>query len=149
MAVEIFENKFAKCFVELDEEQKEGVLFFTWFENTEQMQDEDYKNTMMLYLEMYNKCIPQYEKLRRLPSLIDTRKFLFGIIPELQEWTNTEIYPYFELGNMQESKVAFLASEDFIAQLGLEQTTDEDYSQKAMNIRHFATEKEAMTWLKD
>lgn len=146
MTIEIFENIFAKCIIEFDKEQNKGLLHFIWFESSEQMQDEDYKQTMSLYLERYNEKVP--ENLEFLPALIDTRKFLFGIIPELQEWTNTEIYPYFKI-NSSKSKVAFLASEDFIAQLSLEQTTDEEYSQEAMNIRHFAHEKEALKWLKE
>lgn len=148
MTIKIFEVKYAQCFLKLEnKDQNQGILYFTWFENTKDMENEDYKETMLHYLEKYNEIVPQYKNLDYLPALIDTRKFFFRINNELQEWTNTDIYPYFK--GKQGSKVAFLMPEEFIAQLALKLTTDEEYSRESMNIRHFGNETEALSWLKE
>lgn len=135
MDLEIFENTFAKCIVDRNEE----ILYLTWFESTRNMRDKDYKDTMRLYLEKYNENVP--DSLKGLPALIDFRKFFFGIHPELQEWTNKKIFPYFK-GDQINAKIAILASEGFIAQLSIEQLTEN------VNFQHFSLEEKAKIWVK-
>lgn len=135
MTIEIFKNMYAKCIVDRDEE----TLYLTWFESTEHMTDHEYKDTMRLYLKTYNEKVP--DSLKGLPALIDFRKFSFGIHPELQEWTNKKVFPYFK-GDQINAKIAILASEGFIAQLSIEQLTEN------VNFHHFSSEEEAQNWLK-
>jgi hypothetical protein len=83
-----------------------------WFDRSEEMSDEDFKNEMekeLEYVEKFN--IENY--------LIDTLNFRFIIKPNLQAWADTHINT--KLDTLGLKKLAYVVSQDYIAQLSITQ----------------------------
>ncbi len=77
-------------------------------------------------------------------ALVDTINFQFAIRPELQEWVANTILP--NLIGAGWRKIAFLMSDDFVAQLSVEQTMEE--RDLPFDVKYFSDKAKALNWLK-
>jgi hypothetical protein len=77
---------------------------------------------------------------------LDTVNFFFPIEPTLQIWVAETILP--KIAEAGCKKIAFLTSEDFVAQLSVEQTMEER-DDLSFQVRYFLSESEAFSWLKN
>jgi len=79
-------------------------------------------------------------------GLADTSKYYQVLTPEIQERFNERIIPqYIEAGILA---IAFITSEDFFTQLGLEQVLDEPNFRK-ISTRFFSDHDSAFNWLRN
>jgi hypothetical protein len=112
-----------------------GVVRATWTKKTSEMYTEDFQT-----------CIKEIWKAVRekLPKgfMGDTRNFGFTIPPETQEWYGTNIKDTFS----NTPKIAMLMSSEFISQLSIEQTIEEDKN-TGVTTRYFDDENQALQWL--
>lgn len=115
----------------------ENSLLECIWKNTQEMEAEDFKNGLRKQVELVKKYNINKE-------LFDTQNFFFPITPEIQEWTNEEIYSAkHKLGVRQ---FALVVPGELLAQLALEQTTEEGQGH-LFNPKYFATGEEAKAWL--
>ncbi len=93
-----------------------GNYFECIWQNTEDMEEDDYKEGLRKQVELVKKY-------KVTKEIFNTKDFKFAISPELQQWTDEEIYTVkHELGVRQ---FALVTTEEMIAQLSLEQVTEE------------------------
>ncbi len=113
------------------------LIEWTWKPTTKNMTEEEYKQEFLNYLDIILRLRP-----KRL--LADTKDMFMPISPELQEWTNQTIFPpALEMGL---NKVAFVISQELIAQLSIEQTMEESEGSKFIT-RYFDNKDEAKQWI--
>lgn len=114
-----------------------NIGYQTYKENsTNDMTEAEYKEEMR---QVVHLCVSN--KISKL--LADTRNFFFVITPEIQEWTDTNVFAE----NIYLRKFALIVSEDFIAQLALEQVI-EDGASAPFITRFFSDVAVAEEWLK-
>ncbi len=131
--MEVHKSKYVVVYFE----KENKLLAKKWFKTTQQMADKQFRKEMSIYGELVRKYKPTKE-------LVDTKEFLYAIAPEQQDWVNENVFTiYIEEGL---SKAAFVSSEDFIAQLSLEQAMDETKG-KYLIKQYFSSEKAARKWL--
>ena len=118
-------------------DKNQQLLTVTWNEKTKQMCSEIFKKELTQKIELVKYHKPQIH-------LIDSRKFLFIISPDEQVWVSENIFPGYAQGGVH--KLAFLVSKDFIAQLSIRQSIEEDKTE-AFQTRYFNCESEAKRWL--
>lgn len=142
MWVTLYNDKY--CSVSLDEE---GEFYeYHWYSATETMNDEDFKEVIK------NISAPlEGKKLPRLKALLNNRDFLFSISPDLQEWharfVTAKVRSTVE--NPALNKTAMIVSTDFINQLSIEQTMDEnEETNNYGEVRYFTEVEEARAWLR-
>lgn len=102
------------------------------------MDDSIFQEEILIWLDF----IEQY---RPIGLVADTKKFNFLISVEMQEWTNTVVFPRIIAAGVE--KFALVVSEDIITQLALEQTMDEEKT-GAFVSKYFENEADALKWLK-
>jgi len=115
----------------------DDYLEFVWNSTTEKMGADEYKEIMLQYADFVEKHQP-----KRL--LLDTIDNKFIITPELQEWSNTEVFIRSAKAGL--TIVAYILPKDIIAQMSQEQLFDEEVSKKKAN-RYFSEKQEAIDWL--
>lgn len=129
----IYESDFQRYRID----KESNFLQADWFEKSEEMSDDDFKNEMEKELEYVQKFnIENY--------LIDTLNFRFIINPDLQAWADTYINT--KLDKLGLKKLAYVVSQDYIAQLSITQTMGESVKQN-YQTHFFASFEEAETWL--
>jgi len=115
----------------------DDYLEFKWNSTTEMMTVDEFKEISIQYADFVEKHHPK-------KLLLDTVENKFIITPELQEWSNNEVFiRSFKAGL---TIVAYLLPEDLVAQMSQEQLFDEDVSKKKAN-RYFSDKQEAIDWL--
>lgn len=116
---------------------EDGHFFECIWKNTEQMFPEDYQEGLRKQVEL----VKEY-KVKK--ELFNTKTFKFPITPDLQKWTDEEIYTVkYELGVRQ---FALVVTEEMIAQLSLEQVTEEGKA-ALFNPKFFTSAQEARDFL--
>lgn len=117
--------------------QDKSYLQASWSEKSLEMTDQDFKDEMEIelkYVEEFN--IKNY--------LINTLNFRFIIKPDLQTWTDQ--YVNVKLDELGLKKLAYVVSQDYIAQLSIKQTMEESVKQN-YDTRFFTSTEEAEEWL--
>ncbi len=127
----LFQNKFTELVLH------EKFIEFTWFEASEEMTDDKFKEIMLDYAEMVEKHKP-----KRIVADIKRLKFL--ISPELQKWTDNNVFKRtLEAGLLKD---AYVAPENVVAHMSSEQLFDEAHvSQKERKF--FEHKEDAIKWL--
>jgi len=128
----IFEDKFQI----INYYPEKTILECIW-QNTEEMVDEDYQQGLQKQVELV-------EKYKITKELFDTHSFQYTISVDMQEWTDKEIYT--KLHKLGVRQFALIVPHEFIAQLSLEQTTEEGKA-NVFDPKFFATRKEAQDFL--
>jgi len=132
--MKVFENKFIAMYLN----KELSSLDHYWTGNSISMKEQDYKDIM-------NEIVKQVEHNSLKHLMSDARLFAYAIAPSLQEWTNENFFA--KLLDLKLRKYAILLTTDFIAQLSIEQTIEEDKGQ-ALPIQYFDDELKAKEWLK-
>jgi hypothetical protein len=116
---------------------EQQLIELTWLPSTDYMMPEEYMQENLNFLDIVLTFHPR-------KAIVNTTNMLFPIAPELQEWTNQEIFPAsLEIGL---NKVAFVISQELIPQLSIEQTMDEHKGVK-FATRYFENKAHAEEWI--
>lgn len=106
------------------------------------------ENSAKLTKDLYQKEMSEYaaqvEKNKPSRLMVDSQKFFFPITPDLQEWTNNQIFPRVLAAGLR--KVAIILTPDIISQMSLEQTMEEDTGLQ-FQTKYFDSEEESRKWL--
>jgi hypothetical protein len=120
-------------------ERKNALVLVVWQPESTNISPEFFKEMNLKYVELA-------EKMPVRSFFLDTVNFFFPIEPSLQTWVADCILPKIADAGCQ--KIAFLTSEDFVAQLSVEQTMEER-DDMPFQVRYFSNENEAFSWLKN
>lgn len=131
----IYESDFQRY--KIDKES--NFLQADWFEKSTEMSDQDFKDEM-------EKELEYVEKFQIKHYLIDTLNFRFIINPDLQTWA--DVYVNTKLDKLGLKKLAYIVSQDYIAQLSINQTMSESVKQN-YQTSFFASIEEAKAWLSE
>lgn len=129
--IEIFTNDYQT----INYYRRISLLEYIW-KDTDDMTEEDFKDNLYQQVEILKDFPVKIE-------LFDTTKFTFPITPVLQEWTNEEIYTMKHTLGVEQ--FILIVSEDFIAQLSLEQATKENQANN-FNPKFFTNKEEAFNF---
>lgn len=111
------------------------LLKAVWTKETQHMDDAGFQESIQnIWKEVREK--------KPIGFLGDTRQFLFVVSIDLQTWYGENIGNTFGTGT---NKIAMLVTSEFIAQVSIEQTIEEDKS--GVKTRYFDEEGKAITWL--
>ena len=113
------------------------LLTVTWNAKTELMDSDTFRKELMSKIELVKHYKPRIH-------LIDSREFKYIINPEEQTWVSENIFPGYAQNGVRQ--LAFLVSEDFIAQLSISQSVEEDKT-AAFRVKYFSDIAEAKGWL--
>lgn len=117
-------------------DEKSSIMFTYWLSETHEMTEEEYKVEALTQKELMETHKVKYQ-------YADIQSFAFTISLELQEWTNHNVF----VDRYEEyEKTAIIISQDYIAQLSVELTIDEN-SYVPVNVKYFAEKEKAMNWL--
>jgi SpoIIAA-like len=122
-------------FITIGLDAERELLHIVWTPQSEDVEDEFFREVNLLYVEQTSK-----RKLSRM--FLNTKEFLYTISVDMQDWVNTHILPQLIQNGIK--RIAFLMSQEFIAQLSIVQTM-EDIENKF--VRYFDNEEEAIKWL--
>ena len=111
------------------------ILKAVWTKETQNMEEADFQESIQHIWKNVRSQKP-------IGFLGDTRQFNFVVSVNLQTWYGENIQDTFGTGT---NKIAMLVTSEFIAQLSIEQTIEEDKS--AVKTRFFDEEEKAVTWL--
>lgn len=123
-------------FQEITKLSNQDFFIISWYD-TKDMLDDEYRAEILEQL----VCYQQYKV---KGSLIDTSTFQFAIAPDTQEWANTNIFPPAAQAGLK--YVALLVTQDFYAQLSIEQYTNEDKN-NLLEFKFFCDIEKARDWL--
>jgi len=113
-----------------------SMLEILWTELSVEMTAELLQEAMLLQLEIFKRFKPKR-------CLINCKTFFFKIPPKLQTWITNHFYSVeYEYGL---EKMAFLISEDLIAQVSIEQTLADEPVPK-FPVQYFDNEEDALIW---
>lgn len=128
-------------YFEIKLNSKKHRIDIKWLKMTEEMEIEEYKSIFEFLTEVVKKNQIRY-------WLGDTRLFSFNIIPSLQEWTDTEVYPRLAAAGLK--KMALIYPEEFITKLFMQNAIDaiEEYHYSVgYEIMFFRNKEDADKWL--
>lgn len=136
-----YEDKY--CLVYFDE--AEAAYEQCWYSETQNLSDKSFKGIIRNVSSLIHG-----EKRKAIKSLLDTRDFLFSILPELQLWhadfVASKMSSY--VTNSELNRTAALLSSNFISQLSIKQAMDENKSANNYGATHyFSYLEKARTWL--
>lgn len=131
--MEVYKSKY----LQLEFYDEHSCIEMNWLPATAKMNEDDYKQEMLNYLENIRHYLPT-------KVIVDSRNSFYPLHPALQEWMDTTIFPpSLEIGL---NKAAIVESTDMIHQLSVEQVMEEKNSSLFMT-RYFKTKEEAKEWL--
>jgi hypothetical protein len=128
----LFEDEF----IAINHQIKDKMMHVEWKEKSEKLSDEHFRKINELYIKFS-------EENEINGFLINAQDFLFPISNATQEWVGSEILPKLKEKGIE--KVAFVLSKEFIAQLSIELTMQEN--PLLLNIGYFDNEGQAKNWL--
>lgn len=85
------------------------------------------------------------EKMKVRGLLASTLNFQFVISPQVQEWTDKNIFPQYLASGIR--KIAYIVPTDFFVNVSIEQLMDEEKG-KEFQVVFFDTREKAIEWLK-
>lgn len=109
----------------------------TWLPSTGLMTDEQCKECFIVVRDITKRFKPTR-------IINDTSKMAFSIHPVLQEWIDQLMYPVMMEIGLQ--KMAFVMSENFTVQIGIEQAVEE-ITNPIFENRYFNSIAEAEAWI--
>lgn len=131
----LYESEFVSHFMV----SETALLKSIWKDNTINMEAEQFTEECKEQINIFKTY-----NAKKLYS--DSRKFMFSISPEQQEWLDNNLLP--QLIEAGIDKWALIYPEEFITQLSVDQLFDEENSQ-TVNINFFSDETKALTWLNE
>ena len=141
----IEENKFTSIYYD------QALMLYEqyWHPATEDMQDDDYQSIQSRMVEFVKK-----HQLPILNYYLDNREFYYVMSPEMQDWQVEFVgekllaITQAAINEIPVLNVAIITSTEFISQLSIEQTMDENSGQVGQGaIRYFDDSQKALEWL--
>jgi len=129
----IYESQYQRIFLD----QPNGIMHNEWMDESIQMDEEEFKSELKHLV----RFIAEHPVERQL---IDTLNFRFIVSPQLQAWTDEEVTKTNKMNGIK--KVALIASQEFVAQLSVQQTLGEEEA-RTLDTRFFSDIQEAKGWL--
>jgi hypothetical protein len=131
----LYTNKF----VEVHHNAHDQAIESTWFDTTETMHGEDYKDILLKNTEFVRS-------LKLINYVASMHDFKFNIVPKLQDWVANQYAP--ELYKAGILRYAIVVSEEFISNLSIEQAVDEvnDKNREMFVIKYFKDIESARAW---
>ncbi len=106
------------------------------------MEREEYREVMKSFLQVLQECKPK-------KLLTDSRGAGYVIVPNDQDWINTNIYPQAAQAGL--SQIAFVLGADLFVSISLEQMADDSQENKdikeVLRQRFFDDYDKAKKWL--
>lgn len=133
MIESLYQGDFLNVF--LLQHQNYPILKNIWQENSQEMEDDDFKAEIEQWCQLVEKHKPK-------GCMVNSLQFRFTISPDLQDWYNENITPHKFKAGLQ--KMAFIVPEELLSELSIEQIFDE---QEAITFKYVASEEEALNWL--
>ncbi len=127
----LFENEFISVY----RDSRENVVKAVWNGTTENMQDAEFKTCIQAIWSGIREYKPK-------GFVGNAKNFLFSIHPSLQQWYGANIEGVFGNGT---NKIAMVMSNNFIEQLSIEQTIEEDKTTGVLT-KYFDDESSAIKW---
>ncbi|WP_020530849.1 hypothetical protein [Flexithrix dorotheae] len=125
-------------FVDYNIDGKNAILYYQWKKESETMAEDDYKLTMAFLLNQ----VKEYDLKHVIANQVD-KKFTIGL--SIQDWVANIIRVVSDFGVV---KIAIIESQEFIAQLSLEQLVEASKKmQHKATVLFFKTKKEAYQWV--
>ncbi len=119
-------------------DENASLLEEHWNNEEREMSDEDFKKSITNFRELVNKY-------KILNTIVNSIKFGFTIMPELQTWVDNEINGKI---NHHVSKMAIVMPEDIFEQFSIEQTIEEELAEaKYESVRYFSDIESARNWV--
>lgn len=119
-------------------EPETGILYQEWFNTTEFMFEQDYKQASVNLPEIA-------EKNGAKKVLINAINSMYIVDPQIQDWVNENTVPkYLKAGVL---KLAILSPIDLFTQVSVEQIIEDSIDKAKSRIKYFDNEKEAREWL--
>ena len=139
MRIPIVESKYTSMYYDANKQLFEQF----WYTESEQMTSDDFKQ---IHLNWVQKLIKHHYNIHR--ALLDNYHNLFQMSSELQQWHDQHIHQVVlqHLPDAPNLKVAIVASEDFLTQLGIERTFLQNQALNS-NVYYFTNLREAQDWL--
>jgi len=131
--MEIYKSEFWT--ISFDNETK--IICPTWYPESVSLTDVLYREEMLNYTDIVEQYKPQ-------KALIDNTLFGFPITPELQEWTNNELFPRILAVGVK--RVALIMPQELLTQFGLEQVMEEAHGLE-FETRYFSDLENGKEWL--
>jgi hypothetical protein len=131
--MKIYESPYLQLYFEATYQ----LIEFRWQLAHINMDENDFKQELLNYLAAVEELKPQ-------KLLSDTANFAFTIPINLQEWANQTIFPSLLAAGLE--TVAFVVSQEIIAQMSIEQTMEEPEGLK-FTTRYFDDYEKAKQWL--
>lgn len=130
-------KKYESTFLTINYDSEHALLEFLWHPSSKDLDNATLKEEFLAEVELCNTYKPK-------KLLINTKSFNYAITPELQEWTDENIFPkYLEAGV---TKIAIVVSQDFISSISVEQTMGEEKG-KSFDTQYFDNDTSAKEWL--
>lgn len=114
-----------------------SLLETVWKQMSVRLSEELLKNEMKANL----RYIDKYEPAR---VLTNAKNFFYKIPPHSQTWVNNAIFNKYHNAGVE--KLAFIVSDDIVAQISIEQAIQESPNQQ-FEIRYFEKISNAQKWL--
>ncbi len=130
--LEAQKTKFSEIFLE----NQKSLVEFYWVNQEHEMSENDFKNALLLYLQVINLYQPAY-------VIVNAETLAFAIAPALQIWVDNEISAK---TNKIIKKMAVILPKEFIGQLAIKQVLGETEGQK-IQVQYFSHYEEALDWI--
>jgi hypothetical protein len=113
------------------------LLEEVWYEKSKLMREHEFKEEMLVYVDLLKKHQPQ-------GVLVNSQKLLFTIAPSVQTWMAEQVFVVYPSVGMRYK--AFVMSEEFFTHVSLEQHLEEDRT-NYFSSKTFETREAALAWL--
>ncbi|OJJ22346.1 hypothetical protein BKI52_06590 [marine bacterium AO1-C] len=135
MKESVFENEFVESFVD----QEKGIYCYYWKSANRAMTPEQYQAEITRQANYILQFKPKF-------VLVDFRASGFIIDPDLQGFVTQSLFQ--NLINVGTQKLAIIQTEDYILQLSVIQTVNEQKNTQYIT-QYFSSVEEAEEWFKD
>jgi len=136
----IAETKYLKYYYE----EEHSLLISEWLPTSEEMEDEDFKESAILTAELCEEYKPK-------TWMVDSRALLYTVEPDLHAWVDQELTPRYQAAGITKMAIIFIPPEDpeeiVFEKLSTEQLMEEEHLKEAWQTEFFTTINEARTWL--
>jgi len=132
------ETLYTDEFISISYDAEKDIIIDVWTENTQKLSNDAFKDL----LKTWKSFLQKYNVSNAITDLVN---FRLAMTPELQIWTLENITIPLAREHKY-SKHAFIMPKEFIANLAIEQFTEET-NEVAAQTKYFATMTEARKWL--
>lgn len=132
MKESIYENEFSETFID----SENSIYGYRWKSTNIDMTPEQYKAEMTRHASNISQYTPQF-------VLVDFRESEFIIDPDLQSFVSETLFQ--SMLDVGTKKLAVIQTPDYIMQLSIEQTVNEQKDSKYIT-QYFSDTEEAQMW---